>query len=141
MSHNIFSPKHAAKSCWLLCWIMIFGPGMWAQNSKEVARLVMVKTITEFADLPQQVQPEIVTLNGKDIRNTRFSPGKYRLDISHPGYFPITDTLMVAPGAEALVIEKKLLARPVQLKFSITHNVSPPETRRPVSSLSIPKTL
>lgn len=79
-------------------------------------------------DFPKGVyiSPEIVTLNGKDIRKHIFLPGDYKLHIAEPGYFSLSKKIIIPSEKETFVIQEMLTTKPRKIGFNITYDLSPP---------------
>jgi len=79
----------------------------------------------------QTIDPEIITLNGKDVRSNSFKPGPYQLDIQMPGYQPIKENVQMEPGAELYYIERMMVTKPRLVKERILYDVPPTEDLAP----------
>lgn len=77
------------------------------------------------------IEPEVATLSGKEIRGNVFKPGKYAMSINQPGFFPLTEDLLIPPGDEVFVIERVLVSTPRTLEEEITFDVPPPDDLPP----------
>lgn len=75
----------------------------------------------------EAIDPEEVSLSGKDARDNLFKPGKYDLQIAQPGYFPMVKSFIIEPGEEPFLIEEELVTKPRQMKERIEYDVEPPE--------------
>ena len=74
---------------------------------------------------PERLDPEIANLNGKDARDNYFAPGSYRMELVHPGFFPISEEIVIPAGQKVLHIERVLRAKPRRIQVKITHDVPP----------------
>jgi hypothetical protein len=69
---------------------------------------------SDFSAKP--IRPQIASLDGKDIRKHLFKPGKYTLEIQHPGYYPLSRTIII-PQKTSFSIQEKLVAKPRKVYF------------------------
>ncbi len=78
-----------------------------------------------LGDFPpgERIEAELIHLNGKDVRENTFAPGKYQLDIQQPGYIPLSETLCLTPGDGPFYLEKILISKPRILQEKITYDV------------------
>ncbi|HPY73919.1 MAG: tetratricopeptide repeat protein [Planctomycetes bacterium] len=88
-------------------------------------------SITGDFPVGERIEPDIVALNGKDVRDNIFKPGPYQLDIEYPGYVPLKESLVIAPGERAYTLERVLITKPRMLKEKITYDVAPREDVNP----------
>mgnify|MGYP002349693977 CR=1 FL=1 len=72
-----------------------------------------------------------VALNGKDVRDTSFKPGKYSLDIQSPGYVSMKEDIVIPPAEEPYSIERVLVTKPRAVQEKIIFDVKPPEELQP----------
>ncbi|WP_372370812.1 protein kinase [Candidatus Uabimicrobium sp. HlEnr_7] len=73
----------------------------------------------------EQIDPEILSLNGKNIRDNTFMPGEYILKISQPGYYPINKKIHIYSFPYIIKEELKTIPRKIDIKIS--HDIKPKE--------------
>ncbi len=79
----------------------------------------------------ERIDPDVISLNGKDAREAAFKPGKYKLDIQHPGYASLKEELLIPPGKGPFLLERILITTARSLKEKISYDVKPPENLAP----------
>ena len=79
----------------------------------------------------EPIAPEIATLDGQDVRTHTFPPGKYLLDIRHPGFVPIREEVVIPAGSGRFAIARTLKPKPRVVHLNITHDTPPPEHLAP----------
>ncbi len=80
----------------------------------------------------EKIDPDIITLNGVDAREIKtIPPGKYELEISSMGYFPIKEIIEVNAQAGVYILNKVLSTSPRIIKEKITYDVPPTPQLKP----------
>ncbi|BBM81901.1 Zn-dependent protease [Candidatus Uabimicrobium amorphum] len=77
----------------------------------------------------ERIDPEIVALNGKDVRDNVFQPGTYRLKISQPGYATIEEAVTIPKDAKTFVISRTLSTNVRKVITQISYDVQ--DNKRP----------
>ncbi|WP_372367873.1 M56 family metallopeptidase [Candidatus Uabimicrobium sp. HlEnr_7] len=91
-------------------------------------------------DFPKEdpIDPEIISLNGLDVRDQNFTPGAYILEIKQPGYIPVKEPIVINKGQGTFEFERELVTLErtldVDIKFDcVTKDNSYSIFLRPVS--------
>lgn len=75
----------------------------------------------------ESIVPDVAELNGKDIRQNFFLPGKYQLKIAHPGYIAIEKEVTILNETKTFLIQEILSTKPRKVVVKITYDLPPPK--------------
>ncbi|WP_372369772.1 von Willebrand factor type A domain-containing protein [Candidatus Uabimicrobium sp. HlEnr_7] len=83
-------------------------------------------------DFPEgeRIDPQIVSFNGKDVRDNIFLPREYELSIEQPGYLPIKRMIVVPPGEEPFLVSEVLTTKQRKAKINISYDITPTEKNK-----------
>lgn len=73
----------------------------------------------------EMIDPEVASIDGKDVCDNLFAPGRHVLSLRQPGFFPVQKSLTISPGKEPYVIAEELISMPRKVKTAIGYDVSP----------------
>ncbi len=104
---------------------------------ESIAREIEASITGDFP-VGEPIDPEVVALSGKDVRDNIFKPGKYELVIQQPGYTSLSKQIVISPGEEPFLLEEELATKPRLVKESIFYDVSPPEGLPPYTITMAP---
>lgn len=108
-------------------YALTFGP-------KPKERDVILTVYREFAGHREEILPNKATIDGKAVDNKTNRPSlksnkTYHLSISHDGYKPINEPVDLIPGVGPYVIERLLDPKDVEIRFEVTYDVAPQNTK------------
>jgi len=86
-------------------------------------------------DFPKDepIDPEVIALGTRDVRENVFKPGKYELTIEQPGYVSLKKDIIIPPGEDRFLIEEVLATKARKIKTNISFDVPPaPDDSSPI---------
>ena len=96
----------------------------WVQAQPENGREIEADITADFPP-GQRIDPEEITLNGKNVYDHFFPPGNYTLEIRQWGYFPLKEEIVLPQGEGPFRIERTLLCKPRPSQERIYYDAEP----------------
>ncbi|BBM84421.1 hypothetical protein [Candidatus Uabimicrobium amorphum] len=88
-------------------------------------RSITLDITTEFP-IGENIDPKVVELDGKDVRQNLFPSGIYELKIIEPGFLSICKSVTIPPGDSPFVIRETLRTKLRRIDIRIIYDVEPP---------------
>ena len=121
----------------LIILAVISQPHLTAQNGCRIELRIT-------GDFPanEPIDPEVVALDGVDVRNRSFQPGRHQLTIDQTGYFSLKEELVIPAEAKIFKLERVLVTRPrifsSQMRFDVTPSKLPWPVQVTIAPISEP---